>query len=196
MTKPSPKRIKVGRVTPCAPPPNSSEPGAQGVTRPTTPTTPQRKPSPVFQWPFSPFCSHNGSAYCHWHTSSCGNLADISSAGKAPAAVAPKRRYGAPRRWKDGRTPRRCAYFKNHRVAPSVLDCGPDASGPLFPEAFPKGISNCANVNWNCYKRPCHYQASFKPVNVLRPGWPRSGIWTTRPQERPQAIVAPPARSG
>jgi hypothetical protein len=28
--------------------------------------------------------------------SSCGNLAGFSPSGKAPAAVAPKRRYGAP----------------------------------------------------------------------------------------------------
>jgi hypothetical protein len=40
---------------------------------------------------------------------------------------------GAP---EDRRTPRRFAYFRNHRVARSVLDCGPDASGPLFPEPY------------------------------------------------------------
>jgi hypothetical protein len=87
-----------------------------------------------------------------------GNLADISSACKAPAAVAPKRRYGAPRRRKGWRSPRRFAYFRNHRVAHSVLECPPSAvllrpssavallrrmertgggPPPLFPEAYP-----------------------------------------------------------
>ena len=46
---------------------------------------------------------------------SCG----ISSAGKAP---------------EDWRTPKRFAYFNNHRVAPGVLDCG--GPPPLFPEAY------------------------------------------------------------
>ena len=84
-------------------------------------------------------------------------MADTSSAGRAPAAVAPKRRYGAPRRRKDWRTPRRFAYFGNHRVARSVLECPPSAvllrpssavallrrmertgggPPPLFPEAY------------------------------------------------------------
>jgi hypothetical protein len=34
--------------------------------------------------------------------------------GKAPAAVAPKRRSGAPRRRKGWRSPRRCARFGGH----------------------------------------------------------------------------------
>src|SRR5258708_607248 len=38
------------------------------------------------------------------------------AAPKAPAAVAPKRRYGAPRRRKGWRTPRRFAHFGSHRV--------------------------------------------------------------------------------
>jgi hypothetical protein len=41
------------------------------------------------------------------HKGSCGNLADISSAGTAP---------------EDWRTPGRFAYFRHHRVARSVLD--------------------------------------------------------------------------
>jgi hypothetical protein len=53
------------------------------------------------------------------HKCSCGNLADLSSAGKAP---------------EDWRTPRRFAYFRNHRVARSVLDCG--GPPPLLPEAY------------------------------------------------------------
>src|ERR1035437_8463665 len=52
------------------------------------------------------------------HKSSWGNLEDNSSAGKVPG---------------DWRTPRRFAYFRNHRVARSVLDCG--GPPPLFPEA-------------------------------------------------------------
>src|ERR1700690_4107853 len=51
------------------------------------------------------------------HKSSCGNLADILFAGKAP---------------EDWRTPGRFAYFKNHRVTRSVLDYG--GPPPLFPE--------------------------------------------------------------
>ena len=46
-------------------------------------------------------------------------LADISSSCKAPEG------------W---RTPRRFAYFKDHRVTHSVLDCG--GPPPLFPTAY------------------------------------------------------------
>src|ERR1035437_7003268 len=48
-----------------------------------------------------------------------GNLEASLSACKAPG---------------DWRTPRRFAYFRNHRVARSVLDCG--GPPPLFPEAY------------------------------------------------------------
>jgi hypothetical protein len=47
-------------------------------------------------------------------------FAGVSSACKAPAAVAPKRRYGAPRRQKGWRSPRRFAYFGHRRIARSV----------------------------------------------------------------------------
>src|SRR5450759_2034995 len=47
-------------------------------------------------------------------------LAPLGSRGQAP---------------EDWRTPRRFAYFRNHRVARSVLDCG--GPPPLFPEAHP-----------------------------------------------------------
>jgi hypothetical protein len=48
----------------------------------------------------------------------------------------------APEGW---RSPGRCAYFSNHRVTHSVLECG----GP--PPLFHGAISNDINVNWNCY---------------------------------------------
>jgi hypothetical protein len=75
---------------------------------------------PAFPWQFMLSLAHK---------SSCGNLADISSAGKAP---------------EDWRTPRRFAYFRNHRVARSVLDFRlrqtsarrGGGSPPLFPEAY------------------------------------------------------------
>src|SRR5450759_5756068 len=46
-------------------------------------------------------------------------LAPLGSRGQAP---------------EDWRTPRRFAYFRNHRVARSVLDCG--GPPPLFPETY------------------------------------------------------------
>src|ERR1035437_8863764 len=46
-------------------------------------------------------------------------LAPLGSRGQAP---------------EDWRTPRRFAYFRNHRVARSVLGCG--GPPPLFPEAY------------------------------------------------------------
>jgi hypothetical protein len=49
-----------------------------------------------------------------------GNLVDISFSCQAP---------------EDWRTPRRFAYFRNHRVARSVVDCG--GPPPLFPETYP-----------------------------------------------------------
>jgi len=55
------------------------------------------------------------------------------SRGKAPAAVAPKRRYGAPRRRRDWRTPRGCAFSPRHRIARQRL-------GLRRPSAaFPRG---------------------------------------------------------
>jgi hypothetical protein len=65
------------------------------------------------------------------HKSSRRNLADTTPSGKAPEG------------W---RSPGRFAYFRNHRIACSVLECGPDASAPLFPEAY----QTVAQVNWNC----------------------------------------------
>jgi hypothetical protein len=59
-----------------------------------------------------------------------GNPANLSFSCKAPEG------------W---RSPKRVAYFGNHRVARSVLDCG----GP--PPLFRGIISNCANVNRNRY---------------------------------------------
>jgi hypothetical protein len=59
-----------------------------------------------------------------------GNPANLSFSCKAPEG------------W---RSPGRCAYFSNHRVTHSVLECG--GPPPLFHEA----ISNGVNVNWNCY---------------------------------------------
>jgi len=53
------------------------------------------------------------------HKSSCGKLADVSFACKAPEG------------W---RTPRRFAYFRNHCDAHSVLECG--GPPPLFPELY------------------------------------------------------------
>ena len=50
------------------------------------------------------------------HKSLRGNLADTTSSCKAPAAVAPKRRYGAPRRRKDTRSPRRFTLLRNVKV--------------------------------------------------------------------------------
>jgi hypothetical protein len=48
----------------------------------------------------------------------------------------------APEGW---RSPRRFAYFNNHHVTHSVLECG----GP--PPLFHGAISNCTNVNRTCY---------------------------------------------
>ena len=50
----------------------------------------------------------------------------------------------APEGW---RSPRRFAYFNNHHVTHSVLECG----GP--PPLFHGAISNCANVNRTCSRR-------------------------------------------
>jgi hypothetical protein len=68
---------------------------------------------------------------------------DILSACKVPNAVVSKRRYGAQRRGRTGAVQDASAYFRNHRVARSVLD--------RASTAFPGGISTRANVNWNCY---------------------------------------------
>src|ERR1035437_2405798 len=59
-------------------------------------------------------------SYCHWHTKVHVEIwAGILTSGKAP---------------EDWRSPRRFAYFRNHRIARSVLDCG--GPPPLFPWAY------------------------------------------------------------
>jgi hypothetical protein len=73
------------------------------------------------------------------------------TAAKAPAAVAPERRYGAPRKRKGWRTPRRFAL-----TAPNsrqILDCGPP---PLFQQG--KKVTGGFNYSWPFVKNPC---ASF-----------------------------------
>jgi hypothetical protein len=89
-----------------------------------------------------------------------GNPVNLSFSGKAPEG------------W---RSPRRVAYFGNHRVARSVLDCG----GP--PPLFPGIISNCANVNRNCYISLLTEPGSFPPFNSTK--MPR----LRRPKCRPRS---------
>src|SRR5208283_1779710 len=96
---------------------------------------------------------------------------------------------------------RRFANFRNHRVARGVLDCGPDASGPLFPEAYQTvpmfnlnsevtGGGGHSEARPKCARPRARQLPSFKPRNVsqppahptlLRPGRPHSEaeIWSS-----------------
>jgi len=81
------------------------------------------------------------------HKSSRGNRADIfvclqSASRRRAFAALWRRREGG----RAGASPRRFAYFRNHRVAHSVLECPPSAvllrrtgggPPPIFPEAYP-----------------------------------------------------------
>jgi len=79
----------------------------------------------------------HGSSFCRWHAKAHAELEDVSSADKAALwRAAQAEGLAQPKTLRE--------YQESLRRAQRLVR-RPSA-------AIPRSISNCANVNWNCYR--------------------------------------------